>query len=50
MLIKALVADETSGATCSVLNSAAFQDFYGEIEAWRAWVQEAGKENKGAGP
>ncbi len=63
LLIRAFVADEASGAACAALNSTAFQEFYSEVgqavaeekdaikgshlEAWGAWVLEAGKEHKG---
>ena len=63
VLIGAFVADEASGAACAVLKSTAFQEFYSEVgqavseekeaikgshlEAWRAWVHEAGKEHQG---
>ncbi len=63
VLISALAADEASGAVCTVLNSNAFHELYADvgqavdeekttirgnqIEAWKAWVQEAGKERPG---
>jgi hypothetical protein len=63
VLIGALAADESAGATCAVLNSAAFHELYGAVgqavseekeairgshsEAWKAWVQEEGKANLG---
>ena len=63
VLIGALAADESSGATCAVLNSAAFNELYSAVgqaeseekeairgshsEAWKAWVQEAGNVHLG---